>query len=155
MESLDDPIDITKLAISPIAKPMASEKVTLKLISLTSKLAGNNLVRKGVKAVNKFFRSDELKKNKSICVLAGDVSPVDVISHIPILCEKNKVPYIYIPSRQALGTASKTKRPTSVVILLQPPEDNKYREKFDKIKGVVEKYEEEKEYIIFFIIIIN
>ena len=62
MESLDDPIDVTKLAISPIAKPMASEKVTLKLISLTSKLAGNNLVRKGVKAVNKFFRSEELKK---------------------------------------------------------------------------------------------
>ena len=72
---------------------MASEKVTLKLISLTSKLAGNNLVRKGVKAVNIFFRSDELKKNKSICVLAGDVFPVDIISHIPILYEKNKVPY--------------------------------------------------------------
>ena len=56
MESLEDPIDMTKLAISPIAKPMASEKVTLKLISLTSKLAGNNLVRKGVKAVNKFLK---------------------------------------------------------------------------------------------------
>ena len=144
MESLEDPIDITKLAISPIAKPMASEKVTLKLISLTSKLAGNNVVRKGVKAVNKFFRSEELNKNKSICVLAGDVSPVDVISHIPILCEKNKVPYIYIPSRQALGTASTTKRPPSVCILLHPPEDNKYREKFDKIRNVVEQYEEEE-----------
>ena len=143
MESLEEPIDMSKLAISPIAKPMASEKVTLKLIGLTSKLAGNNLVRKGVKAVNKFFRSEELKNNKSICVLAGDVSLVDVISHIPILCEKNKVPYIYIPSRQALGKASKTKRPTSVVILLQPPEGNKYREKFDIIKEVVEKYEEE------------
>ena len=145
MESLDQPIDMTKLAISPIAKPMASEKLTLKLISITSKLANNNLVRKGVKAVNKFFRSEELKNNKSMCILAGDVSPIDVISHIPILCEKNKVPYIYIPSRQALGTAAKLKRPTSVVILLQPPEDNKYREKFDKIKGVVEKYEEEEE----------
>ena len=146
MESLDEPIDITKLAISPIAKPMASEKVTLKLISLTSKLAGNNLVRKGVKAVNKFFRSEELKKNKSICVLAGDVSPVDVISHIPILCEKNNVPYVYIPSRQALGTASQTKRPTSVVILLEPPQDNKYYESFQKIKGVVIKYDEESDY---------
>ena len=101
--------------------------------------------QKKMKKQNKFFRSEELKKNKSICVLAGDVSPVDVISHIPILCEKNKVPYIYIPSRQALGTASKTKRPTSVCILLQPPEDNKYREKFDKIRGVVEEYGKEEE----------
>ena len=142
MESLEEPIDVTKLAISPISKPMASEKVSLKLISLTSKLAGNNLVRKGVKAVNKFFRSEELKKNKSICVLAGDVSPIDVISHIPILCEKNKVPYIYIPSRQLLGTASCTKRPTSVVILVEPPEDNKYHEKFVSLMGFVKKYDE-------------
>ena len=44
------------------------------------------------------IRRKENKKQKSICILAGDVSPIDVISHIPILCEKNKVPYIYIPS---------------------------------------------------------
>ena len=45
MESLDDPIDVTKLAISPIAKPMASEKVTLKLISLTLKNNYNYLIK--------------------------------------------------------------------------------------------------------------
>ena len=39
----------------------------------------------------------------------------------------------------------KKKRPTSVCILLQPPEDNKYREKFDKIRGVVEEYGKEEE----------
>ena len=69
--------------------------------------------------------------------MAGDVSPVDVISHIPVLCEKNKVPYVYIPSREALGTASQTKRPTSVVMLLKPPQDNKYTENFTKMSEVV------------------
>ena len=49
---------------------------------------------------------------------------------------------IYIPSRQALGTASQTKRPTSVVILVEPPEDNKYAESFNKIRNVVMQYNE-------------
>jgi ribosomal protein L7Ae-like RNA K-turn-binding protein len=33
-------------------------------------------------------------------VLAGDISPIDVITHIPIVCEDNKVPYIYVPSKE-------------------------------------------------------
>ena len=32
-------------------------------------------------------------------ILAGDVSPIDVISHFPVLCEDNNLPYCYVPSR--------------------------------------------------------
>ncbi|MCQ2821308.1 MAG: ribosomal L7Ae/L30e/S12e/Gadd45 family protein [archaeon] len=133
-------LDMSKLPISKIAKPMASEKLSLKLLNLIQKLSKYKLIRRGVKEVNKFYRRKEYEKSESICVLAGDVSPIDVICHIPILCEKNNVPYIYIPSRQALGIASQTKRPTSVIILIRPPEDNKYYEKFGKIKQVINEY---------------
>jgi H/ACA ribonucleoprotein complex subunit 2 len=40
-----------------------------------------------------------------------------VITHIPVLCEDNDVPYIYVTSRAELGGASTTKRPTSVVLV--------------------------------------
>ena len=53
-----------------------------------------------------------------------------MISHIPILCEKSKIPYLYIPSRNTLGIASETKKPTSVVLLL-PPKSESQQEKFD------------------------
>ena len=141
MESKENQIDLDQLAISPIAVPMSSEKMTKKLLTLVSKLSKLRLIKRGVKEVNKYFRKKD-NKQKSFCVLAGDVSPVDVISHIPILCEKNKVPYIYIPSRQLLGTASSTKRPTSVVVLLEPPDDNKYHEKFVTLRGFVKKYDD-------------
>jgi hypothetical protein len=36
----------------------------------------------------------------SICLLAGDISPVDVITHIPVVCEDLNVPYIYVPSKE-------------------------------------------------------
>jgi len=71
-------------------------------------------------------------------ILAGDVNPVDVIAHIPILCEKTKMAYIFINSRKTLGAASLTKRPTSVVMILEPPSDNKCRETYDKLLEVCE-----------------
>jgi H/ACA ribonucleoprotein complex subunit 2 len=42
---------------------------------------------------------------------------MDVISHIPVLCEDHNIPYIYVTSRADLGAAGNTKRPTSVVMV--------------------------------------
>lgn len=50
-------------------------------------------------------------------ILAADVSPMDVISHLPVLCEDKHVPYIFVPSRHKLGEACLAKRPTSVVMV--------------------------------------
>jgi H/ACA ribonucleoprotein complex subunit 2 len=38
--------------------------------------------------------------------LAADVSPIDVISHIPIICENKNIQYIYVRSRLELGVAA-------------------------------------------------
>ena len=42
---------------------------------------------------------------------------MDVISHIPVLCEDHGIPYVYVTSRAELGAAGATKRPTSVVMV--------------------------------------
>lgn len=42
---------------------------------------------------------------------------MDILSHIPILCEEMNVPYIFVSSKESLGSASSTKRPTSVVMI--------------------------------------
>ena len=42
---------------------------------------------------------------------------MDVISHLPILCEDNDVPYIYVRSKEDLGAAGLTKRPTSCMLV--------------------------------------
>ena len=131
-ESVNEKVELYK---NPISEPMASEKLTGKLLKLTGKLAKVKLLKRGVKEVNKGFR----KGAKGICLIAGDVSPVDVISHIPVCCEKNNVPYVFVPSREALGTHAATKRPTSVVIMLKPPKDNKNRESYDKLLEVVKQ----------------
>ncbi len=42
---------------------------------------------------------------------------MDVISHLPVLCEDMAVPFIFVPSKADLGAAAATKRPTSCVLI--------------------------------------
>jgi H/ACA ribonucleoprotein complex subunit 2 len=73
-------------------------------------------VKEVVKALRK-SPTDTSTVPQGIVVLAADISPMDVISHIPVLCEDHGIPYIYVASRAELGIAGQTKRPTSVVLM--------------------------------------
>ena len=56
-------------------------------------------------------------------IIAADISPIDVLSHLPILCEDKGIPYIYVKSRAEVDEACKTKRPTSCVLIVTPSKD--------------------------------
>ena len=99
--------------INEIAQPLAGKKMTKKLHKLVKKAAKGKALRRGVKEVVKALRKNE----RGLCVIAGDISPIDVISHLPILCEEADVPYIYVPSKADLGAAAQTKRPTSCALI--------------------------------------
>ena len=99
--------------VSVIAQPLASRKLTKRLYKVTKKAKKAKKLKRGVREVVKGLRKNE----KGLVVLAGDVSPIDVISHIPVYCEEKGIPYCYVPSRKELGCASGTQRPTSVVLV--------------------------------------
>ena len=40
-----------------------------------------------------------------LIVLAADTSPLAIVLHLPLLCEDKNVPYVYVPSKTALGRA--------------------------------------------------
>ncbi|KAI9868042.1 MAG: snoRNA-binding protein [Trichoglossum hirsutum] len=96
---------------------------SLKLIAMRVPLtyfaaAKNKSLKRGVKEVVKSLRkSPTVGAAPGVVILAADISPMDVISHIPVLCEDHNVPYIFVPSRAELGAAGNTKRPTSVVMI--------------------------------------
>ncbi|GEQ71049.1 hypothetical protein JCM33374_g4730 [Metschnikowia sp. JCM 33374] len=57
------------------------------------------------------------KGEKGLVVIAGDIPPADVISHIPVLGEGSSVPFVFIPSKEDWGSAGATKRPISCVLI--------------------------------------
>ncbi|KAI1133474.1 L30e-like protein [Nemania abortiva] len=111
-------------SLVPFARPLADEKATKKVMKSVRKAAKNKTLKRGVKEVVKSLRKSPTAGpgNTSfpgVVVLAGDISPMDVISHIPVLCEDVNVPYIFVASRAELGAAGSTKRPTSVVMVTE------------------------------------
>lgn len=114
--------------VSVIAKPLATRKTTKRLHKLVKKASQAKCVRRGVKEVVKAIRKGE----KGFCIIAGDISPVDVITHLPIMCEDRDIPYIYVPSKMDLGAAACTKRPTSC-ILINPGKSFGEMELYDKL----------------------
>lgn len=72
---------------------------------------------------------------RSVCLIAGDISPIDVITPLPVLCEDFDIPYIFVPSKEELGAAGLTKRPTSCMLILPKPQ-----------KGEAPKDDEAKEF---------
>lgn len=114
--------------MNAIAKPLASKKTTKKIHKLVKKASNVKCVKRGVKEVVKALRKGE----KGFCIIAGDISPIDVISHLPIMCEDREIPYFYVPSKHDLGAASATKRPTSC-ILVNPNSSFSEKELYDKL----------------------
>jgi H/ACA ribonucleoprotein complex subunit 2 len=88
--------------------------------------------------------------NQRLLIIAGDINPMDIISHLPVLSEEAQVPYIFVPSKAELGLASSTKRPTSCVMVCPnqkkkiklkegEEKDEDYRELYDRCCGEVAK----------------
>lgn len=123
--------------VHPSCKPLSSRKQTKKVYKLIKKCTAAKKMRRGVREVVKSLR----KGVRGVCILAGDVSPLDVISHLPVFCEEKDVPYVFVPSRQDLGAAALSKRPTSAILLPTPKSGWKHKDLFDEVEGEVRNQE--------------
>ncbi|MCD7468664.1 hypothetical protein HAX54_007056 [Datura stramonium] len=125
------------LAIAPIAKPLAGKKLSKRTFKLVRRATEHKCLKRGVKEVVKSIR----RGHKGLCVIAGNISPIDVITHVPLLCEEADIPYIYVPSKEDLASAGATKRPTCCVLVLTKPtkgelsqeDQEKLKEDYDQV----------------------
>lgn len=44
-------------------------------------------------------------------VMAADAEPLEILLHLPLLCEDKNVPYVFVRSKKALGRACGVSRP--------------------------------------------
>ncbi|KAK7409484.1 hypothetical protein QQX98_008334 [Neonectria punicea] len=133
MEEKVEELPLEKTIVS-FAIPVADEKGMKKVYKTIRKAAKNNTLKRGVKEVVKTLRKSPpsapgYTSFPGVVVIAGDISPADVISHLPVLCEDHNVPFIFVTSRAELGAAAKTKRPTSVVMIMEKAEGKKSKDK--------------------------
>lgn len=87
-------------------------------------------MRVGLKEVQRRVRREE----KGLVIFAGDVSPLDIMVHMPGVCENKEIPYCYVPSRVDLGSSVGVKR-SAVMVLIR--KHDSYKDLFEECESEI------------------
>ena len=81
------------------------DKLKTQIKNALSDIAGarDSKIRKGMNEVTKSIERNQAK----IVVMAEDVSPPEILYHVPLLCEEKNIPYAYLSTKKNLGNAVK------------------------------------------------
>ncbi|GBP69509.1 hypothetical protein EVAR_88409_1 [Eumeta japonica] len=94
-------------ATNPKAYPLADSALTAKILNLVQQAANYKQLRKGANEATKTLN----RGLSEFVVMAADAEPLEIVLHIPLLCEDKNVPYVFVRSKQALGRACGVSRP--------------------------------------------
>ncbi|XP_063708878.1 H/ACA ribonucleoprotein complex subunit 2-like protein [Culicoides brevitarsis] len=118
--------------VCKIAAPLASKKLTKRIYKLIKKAAKQkSYLRNGLKDVQTRLRKGET----GLVIFAGDVTPIDIMCHLPAVCEEKAIPYCFTPSRKDLGVAMGVKR-GSVAMLIR--EHGEYKDLYDELRAEIQ-----------------
>ena len=73
-----------------------------------------------------------------ILVMAADTTPIEILMHLPLLCEDKNVPYVFVRSKQALGRACGVTRPV-ISASITSNEGSQLKAQIQTLKQNIEK----------------
>ncbi|SBT77119.1 splicing factor, putative [Plasmodium ovale] len=81
--------------------PLASPELTNQILDVIQRATVYKQLKRGANEAVKSLH----KGISELVVLAADAKPLEIISHIPLVCEDKNTPYVYVRSKMALGRA--------------------------------------------------
>ena len=92
------------------------QELVPQIIEMLSVAKDGGKIKKGVNEATKAIE----RKTAQFVVIAGDVTPPEVVVHLPMLCKENHIPYAFISSKKDLGAAVGIPVGTSAVAVENP-----------------------------------
>lgn len=80
----------------PRAYPLAKEELTSKILRLSQQAMNYKQLKKGANEATKALNRGQAE----FVILAADAEPLEILLHIPLLCEDKNVPYVFVQSKQ-------------------------------------------------------
>ena len=99
----------------PRAYPLAKDELTGKILRLSQQAVNYKQLRKGANEATKALNRGQAE----FVVLAADAEPLEILLHLPLLCEDKNVPYVFVQSKQSLGRACGVSRPVVSACITQ------------------------------------
>ena len=86
-------------------------------------------IKGGVNEVTKAIERGVAK----FVIIAEDVSPAEIVMHLPLLCEEKQIPFSYAATKEMLGEKSGLGVSTSAVAIIESPVAKEFSELGSKI----------------------
>ncbi|KAJ6623472.1 50S ribosomal protein L30e-like protein [Mycena sp. CBHHK59/15] len=116
------------------AWPIADPDLTNSILELVQQAGQYKQLKKGANEATKTL-------NRGIAefiVLTADTEPLEILLHLPLLCEEKNVPYIFVPSKAALGRACGVTRPV-ISASVTTSESKELSSQILTVKNAIEK----------------
>lgn len=81
------------------ATPLADEQLSANLLDVLQQASALKQIKKGANEATKTLN----RGIAELIVLAADASPLEILLHLPLLCEDKNVPYVFVNSKSDLG----------------------------------------------------
>ncbi|KAF9920801.1 NHP2-like protein 1 [Linnemannia zychae] len=89
------------------AWPLADAALTNSIMDLIQQASHYKQLKKGANEATKTLN----RGISEFIVMTADTEPIEILLHLPLLCEDKNVPYVFVPSKTALGRACGVSRP--------------------------------------------
>ena len=119
---------------NPKAYPLADATLTVTILDLIQQAANYKQLLKGANESTKAL-------NRGIAefiVMAADAEPLEILLHLPLLCEDKNVPYVFVKSKQALGRATGVSRPV-IACAVTINEGSQLKSQIQSLQNAIEK----------------
>ncbi|KAJ2377889.1 RNA binding protein snu13 [Coemansia sp. RSA 2607] len=120
--------------VNPKAFPLADASLTNTLLDLVQQASHYKQLKKGANEATKTLN----RGISEFIVMAADCEPLEILLHLPLLCEDKNVPYVFVPSKTALGRACGVSR-SVVAVSVTTNEASDLKSQILTIKNQIEK----------------
>lgn len=120
--------------VNPKAYPLADATLTQKILDLVQQASSYKQLKKGANEATKTLN----RGISEFIVMAADAEPLEILLHLPLLCEDKNIPYVFVKSKQALGRACGVSRPV-IACSVTTHEGSQLKNVIQEIKLSIEK----------------
>ncbi|CAH1794136.1 unnamed protein product, partial [Owenia fusiformis] len=120
--------------VNPKAYPLADPQLTQKVLDILQQAANYKQLKKGANEATKTLN----RGISEFIVMAADAEPLEILLHLPLLCEDKNVPYVFVRSKQALGRACGVQRPV-IACSVETKEGSQLKQQIITIQNSIEK----------------
>ncbi|KAN0133721.1 RNA binding protein snu13 [Lactarius tabidus] len=116
------------------AWPRAPPELNDQILELVQQASTYKQLKKGANEATKTLN----RGIAELIILTADTEPLEILLHLPLLCEEKNVPYVFIESKAALGRACGVTRPV-IAASVTTSEQRELQSQIQTVKRNIDK----------------